>query len=81
MGQKSGYKPRLGFLFRDFSNHINLLPWSDLAPMKRYVRGIVLKLDFLLQRTVSTQHYEEQNSSFLILDCLVLKEFDKDFHG
>ena len=31
-GQKRGYKPRLGSLFRDFLNHFNLLSWSDLAP-------------------------------------------------
>ena len=27
------YKPHLGLLFRDFSNHFNLLPWSDPGPI------------------------------------------------
>jgi len=31
-GQKSGYKPHLGLLFHDFSNHFNLLSWSDQGP-------------------------------------------------
>ena len=38
-----------------------------------------LIIDFLLQRTILNKHYAEQNSSFLILDCLVSKEYDKDF--
>jgi len=48
--------------------------------LKRFIRRIMIKLDFALPQIVLTQHYEEQNSSFLILDFLVMKKFDKDSH-
>ena len=45
----------------------------------RYVRRLAFIIDSLLQQTTSNQHYAKQNSDFLILDCLVSKEYDKDF--
>lgn len=51
-------------------------PWDQV---QRHVRRKALIIDFLLQLTILNQHYAEQNSNFLILDCLVSKEYDKDF--